>query len=306
MKSIENYNEYNSNISICDSIINILSYRNDIIHLLITGGEPFVNTNNLIYFLDKINQLNLSIRYNDPIFVKIITNGTIYTKELKNYSYFIELQISVDGYKNNHNKNRRDYDLIKENAIKYKNDGFNLSINSVIDNPFEFEKNINKFIEDFNFVQKIGVHYRYDIIKKYRRNIILDIIYYIKFLSIIKKYKLNHLLDVGLCSIIKNVVSIDMNNGNIFACYMQILDKKFGSIGKIQNNRIFVDENKLIIYEKILDNKIEYDIPLIGKYIKVDDNTTVCPMINYFYTGYYNKIPFRYFIFKLLEKIYNI
>jgi len=110
---------------------NAFKHHLDNIQLNFTGGEPLLNLDVMIkffrYAVEKANKYNMKVSF------LILTNGTIYNKQFEEFILewykaikHVNIQISIDGVPESHDKNRTTVNgkstsgIVLENAIKLK------------------------------------------------------------------------------------------------------------------------------------------------------------------------------------------
>lgn len=291
----------------CDAFFNLLKKNIIFRFFQIIGGEPTLSSN-FDYLLNKLYELNSSYE----IGILLNTNGTIYKKIDKNRIYDPLIQISIDP-KEHHMKYRGgDYNIILSNIYKYIEDGLFVRTHSVVYNPFVFEKDIDSFVSDilhYNNIRKPNIQYY--IFSK--RNILKDIIYYIKYCTMVKKYPLFEIKDnieSIACDACKNQISFDLTTGKTIYCHHICTSSVFK-----YDNFVIGDINVKFINEDILNefiyltDKYNYNIEIIKskkltRYI-IDNilKDVICPINNYYSTGKLYTIGKRQLLYSIISNM---
>lgn len=298
-----------------NNILNILSYREDITNITIFGGEALLAREELLFFLEKIYHFNITRK--NKINTTLITNGTIYLKQLKGYKDFLSLQISLDGGPAIQNKyrplstaNKNSYSLVIENLKNYYSDGLFITINGIISNPYLWEKSMSKFFKDVpksipsNFVKPYGDSLPF----------LKDLIYFTRILLKLRKFQ--HQLPYCKyytspsfpCQAGQTLLTIDMSDGTVHYCHEQLFtkDRENYKVGEITPQGFSVSPHLLekVIERSSLDSyTLQFFPRQLGKYlIKKYMNISICPFRNKEITGRWDLIPFRFLCYIILYK----
>jgi len=309
-------NKTNNNINF-DSLKKSLINNTNITTLTLIGGEPLIH-NNLIDFLSFVKKENKTRNKNKLITLNIITNGTIYIKELKFYKDIISImQISIDGGEKTNNSIRKfkdnAYNISVENLIKYYNDGINVSVNSVIYDVNLWKKDVKDLIhvlpkniiyglniEEFNKKNWFSDLYKIFIIiniekqiQKINKNFVFHFKYFINELSI--------------CNAGQGFLSLNLENNKIAPCHIMFEDDIFKNeyIGYMDDH-FNIDENKLeqsLSLNNISNYSINYCNSLLNNILLKHILIPICYVNNKIITGDYFKIPLRHVLFYFIINI---
>ena len=143
----DNYdiNKETTEISVDDLTLKIFEFS-EIDRLVITGGEPLLQQNNLIFLLKEINNKSYK-KIEKPFFVEIETNGTILpNKELTNM--IDQWNISPKTSNSNNDQFGINLDKIYKDTLTFYRTLKNAFFKFVVDNEkdlIEIEQNIKKF-----------------------------------------------------------------------------------------------------------------------------------------------------------------
>ncbi|MEE0452179.1 radical SAM/SPASM domain-containing protein [Peptacetobacter sp.] len=276
------------------------------LYIVFHGGEPLCNFETIKYIEKQLKKENM----NRKIIFDITTNGTLMNEEITDFieNKITNISISIDGTKDNHDKNRvfhngkGTYDIVIENSKKLLEKCKNIRVRmTIVPQNIEF---ISQGIEE---LIKLGfkefVPYPDFMNKKWSiSDLELLKIEINKFMDLKKIYKD---IDISLINTIDintmkgdcfgGVVSFAIDiNGDIYPCTLSVGDKSL-KMGNVKNNQI-KDINKIMRMESI-ENKECY---LCGR--KEFCTTYRCKFMNKKVMGDINKeIP----IMCGMERIYN-
>lgn len=116
------------------------------------GGEPLINFNLIIHCVEYAKSL-----YKDEILFSVTTNGSLLTDEIIDFlvNEKFSIVVSLDGYKENHNRNRVSanglgtFDVVMNNINKlYKKQKTPVFISTVFDYKMDFQKMQEFFIQN--------------------------------------------------------------------------------------------------------------------------------------------------------------
>jgi sulfatase maturation enzyme AslB (radical SAM superfamily) len=146
MRKHGSLNQFSPSYEQIDRFIEVLKTHPEIKgDMTLVGGEVFVDNDKLIYFLEKMKQVNQANNGNtakdaDKRNFKFgfITNMTIYEPRLKDYKDMIgNMQASIDGFETTHDMFRKfsdgtgSFETVIENYYKYSLDGFSINPHTV-------------------------------------------------------------------------------------------------------------------------------------------------------------------------------
>lgn len=231
--------------------IDFLIENSDKHELLISflGGEPLLN---LPLIKDVVNYCTKQgIIYNKKFLYTITTNGTLITKEIEEYllSSGIAVQISIDGNREGHNKNRYfankkgSYDEIIEKTknMRKKNVltaratvtkenlnyieifqhlsslGFKtipIAIAQNLLDDIDYDKVIEEYTKFIKYVEELIKEKKYNAIKK------MPMI-----MESLKKLEYSNARYLG-CGVGRNMYAVDIN-GNLFPCHRFVANKEY-------------------------------------------------------------------------------
>lgn len=300
-----------------DNILEILKYRDDITDITVLGGEALLSKKSLLRFLDQVKLINQN-KLLSPIQVYIITNGTIYLEELKDFKSFIKLQISLDGGSLNHDKHRKyisgkgSYNTVIENLNRYYNDGINTSIHTVVKDFKLWKTSLPNFLKDIPEQIYVAVKYAYG--KETFVESFKNIFYYIQTLQYANKKGLatkNFTKCSSVCQAGRHHMSLDLNNGKFHYCqectFYKEDQKKNYEIGELEGSNINIDSLKLakiLNYSDISNYRLRFLPKKISKLILNYFFIEICPLRNIELTGRWNIIPLRFLIPGIFQRIH--
>jgi len=287
----------------------VVSNNKDITFLNILGGEPLLENEKLIDFLNFIKEINFNREEKDKVFICITTNGSIYLEHIKDFKDFLSLNISIDGGEKSQNKNRifkngdGTYKTCIEVINKYSKDGIIIGIHSVIKNPFLWKKCVSQLFKDLNNVE-YTYSFNWDI---QGGSAILELLNKAYVLSIgvkeMKKYNINFDFSVArheekLCGGSYTFLVIDYDS-KIYSCET----KSSGTlIGEMKDGDIEIDmSNKYVLDKHIIDNyNIHYMSKKLSKNFIKNLKTYICNYRNEQITNNKFTIPFRDVVYSFI------
>ena len=150
---------------------NALKHNINFLSWTFFGGEPLLNLDVMIkffhYAVDKANQYNIKVSFS------LLTNGTIYNKEYEQFildwyktTKQVNIQISIDGIPEVHDKNRITLDgkptskIVLENILKFKK----FLKENLIENKFfkthtvTIKDTIAKVFLSYKYLRQLGIN----------------------------------------------------------------------------------------------------------------------------------------------------
>lgn len=261
--------KYNQILSFIKKKLNNNNYHNIRINLF--GGEPLLEYDKIVYFLIKLKVL-LEGRKNISLSVGLTSNG--YLLDILKYKKLVDLglhdvQITVDGFAENHNKKRR---------LRYEQEGTAERIMSNLDaiSSYEYHTDIilrtnfdsdiikeekdflihckerfnNQFIMHFEAIKKFNKNYNGECIcSNQEQKLVIELIKYCKKNNIDNHY--NYILSGGFyacsqCSPNSYVFNTDLE---ISKCTV-LLDFDKSYIGKLNFENEFIESENLKLWNK--------------------------------------------------------
>lgn len=244
---------------------NISIHKPECVNVLFHGGEPTINSSTIEYIMNGLDAVE-GTKFN----YHMTTNGTYSRKEVDNImGRFSSVTFSIDGNREMHNMNRKDfrsngsYDIAVENALYAMNNLYNIRIRMTITkNNYKLldkgiddlvSKGFNEIVPAIDFKEKWD-DYEYDEIKK--KAILLASKYLgdkDKKISLIDSVCLNS--EKGDCFSLKNDFTIDCN-GDIYPCVL-LNGIEYYRVGNVMNQKNKIHEDKLLKMKKIIFSDIE-------------------------------------------------
>lgn len=295
--------------------------------IVLMGGEVLLEKEKLIKILELIKIKNKENIYHNKMHVTIITNGTIYIEELKNYKDIIGvLQITHDGA--THDINRKfiyggsTSDLILKNAEKYKKDGFNiifhsvLSISSYKDFLLKAPEFFNKFnassLKNTRWALALQLVTSKEDLKKEKWSLRKINELYKELYLLINKYPFISIAGLSAndsrpCGVGSTLLTLNGETGEVFGCENQptIDSSKYSFLGKVGNinSSTVIDQElveKSIINNKYLNFRYQYVPKFISQILLKAYPLSICPTENYIYCNNSKVIP----LFRLITSFY--
>lgn len=231
------------------------------------GGEPLLALGNIYYISEKI--IEICNKNHVPYAASITTNGYLLTKDVfkKLLSYkVLSYQITIDGNKENHDKNRKmingsgTYDVIMNNLSDISKNIKSGIFRVILRNNITMESlnTLNQFIDEmferFKEDKRFGFYFR-PVGKWGKKEIDIDGSEMLNSLDdmfniILSSDKtLNYLpyksmLEEQMCFAQKRNQFVVRGDGRIAKCTM-LLESEKNNIGNIENGKIFIDEYKV-------------------------------------------------------------
>lgn len=293
-----------------------LSVNYNINTLTLIGGEPLLYEK-FIDFLEFIKKENIS--RDNKISIIILTNGTVYLPQLKDFNEIIStMQISIDGGEKTNNTRRKyknnAYQITLNNLKKYYNDGINVSINSVIYDVKQWKQDVQQLLRDL----PQNISYGLNIEEFYKTNWIKDLYKVYTIISVeklIRKTNKNFQFyfkyfkdELSVCNAGYSFLSVNLVNNKIAPCHIMFSDDIYKEeyVGFI-DGKFNIDVNKL---KKTLEfnNLKNYKINFLGnlsKFILPHFNLSICYINNKLITNDYFKIPLRHILFGIIINIFR-
>lgn len=305
-----------------DGLIKTIKNNTNITDITLLGGEVFLKPKDLYVILDNVYEINKYRILN----VHILTNGTLYYEQLKQYKEIIStLQISIDGHRKIHNHNRSfidgrsSYDKVIENVHKFYKDGFNVTLNGVVNNVRVWKRNIFELLrekpEEVILVVNTPTHCGRGL--KGATKFILDTLHLIFLEKKIRKFdksfhfnsKVKSDQYLNTCKGGTTLLSVSLVNDKIYPCQIMFEGKdKYYEVGKLNPEGIEIDPIKLSKANE-LSRPENFEFNMIGKLVKKSFTKkfphNVCFAENKELTSSYYKLPLRYMITYLIIIIFR-
>jgi sulfatase maturation enzyme AslB (radical SAM superfamily) len=306
-----------------EGILRTIENNNNIVDVTLLGGEPLIKIDDIVKILDKALEINKNRRLK----IHLLTNGTIYYNRLKFYKEVLgTVQISVDGYRDVHDRNRKfiggapSYDTIIENIWEYYNDGLKVTLNCVVEDVSKWKKQIGKFFKDIPsdivFAVNIPNHKEKGILNAIK--FIVDTIHLTIIENSIKEYNNNFFFNskVGstdgliTCKGGTTLLNVSLENDDILPCQVMFEreEKQYYNMGNISHRGIE-------IYTKAIQKTSELSKPenfkfnkigclISSKYTKKFPHK-VCFVENKDLTSSFYKIPLRYLLAYIIIRLFR-
>ena len=264
-----NKEQYKTILSFISSKLSDFKYKKIRVNLF--GGEPMLEYDNIIYFLEELNSL-LKTRQDVSLSVGMTTNG--YLLDIERYKTMVNLglddvQITVDGFSENHNKKRvlmnnksGTWNKIMENLeliANYENHS-KIILRTYFDgDTLEKEKDFllyckkrfnDQFIMHFEAIKKFNKNYTGACMSsKKETESVVDIIKFCKENEIDNIYK--YILSRGFyachqCSQNSYVFDTKLN---VLKCTV-LLDYNKTYVGKLNLKGVFESNDNLLLWDK--------------------------------------------------------
>lgn len=291
--------------TLINSVKELLTGNHSITHVQLLGGEPFLSKPLVLNLLSFARKENETRPGSHKLGISIITNGTLYFRELEEYRDMINLQISIDGGREYHDRNRVDalgvgsYDRIIKNIHQYATAGVPFYLHSVVANPILWYRSLPSLAQDLRGIQYL-YSFNWDItsIKPIRdvfTHMFVTIFGERRLTKLGIKYAtpITHKFAQATCQGGQGFLSID-NDGQVYSCEIKH-DEAY--LGEFVNGRFqFRPGSTQNVLDKmdISKYRVQY-LPkwLSKRFLEGGSFYKICNIKNINQTGNQYTIPFR-------------